>query len=91
MTVHMRAMTTRFRRPSRAERVKAAFRDAAPPAPTWRQALPAVAAVAALAGLALFARRRFFQALAFAADTIEDAAEDLGDAARARTGDSDEG
>ena len=74
-------------------RVKRAFEDAAPPAPTWRQAIPTIAAVAGLAALAFFARRRFFGALALAADaieevadTIEDAAEDLGDAARARAG-----
>ncbi|MBD0348749.1 MAG: hypothetical protein ICV59_06320 [Thermoleophilia bacterium] len=96
MTVQISAVTSRFRpTPSRAARVKAAFRETAPPAPTWRQAVPAIAAVAALAALAFFARHRVFQALALAADaieevadTIEDAAEDLGDAARARAGDS---
>ena len=99
MTLHLRAMTTRIRpRPSRAARVKHAFRDAAPPAPTWRQAVPAVAAVAGLAALAFVARRRLFSALALAADaieevadTIEDAAEDLGDAARSRAGGDSDG
>ena len=98
MTVHLRALTTRIRpRPSRAARVRRAFQDATPPAPTWRQAVPAVAVVAGLAALAFFARRRLFGALALAAeaieevaDTIEDAGEGLGDAARARAdGDSD--
>ena len=99
MTVHLRSMTTRIRpRQTRAARVKRAFSDAAPPAPTWRQALPAVSAVAGLAALVFFARRRLFGALALAADaieevadTIEDAAEDLGDAARARAGGDSDG
>ncbi|MFN2469772.1 MAG: hypothetical protein ABR583_02065 [Gaiellaceae bacterium] len=71
--------------------MKAAFRDATLAPPSWRQAVPAAAAVAALGLLVVFARRRFWQGLALVAeaveevaDTVEDAAEDLSDAARAR-------
>jgi hypothetical protein len=58
-----------------------------------RRLLAVAGAVAAIGLVALVARRRLWQALGFAAraveevaDTIEDAAEDLGDAARERAG-----
>jgi hypothetical protein len=76
-----------LRRRSTADRLAAEVKDVSPLA---RAAVVAVAAAGLLA-LAYLARRRLWQALAVAADaveevadTVEDAAEDARDAARAR-------
>jgi hypothetical protein len=80
--------TATRRRRSRREQALAAVRDLASP----RTMALAGAGLLAVAGLAYAGRRLFWQAVAVAAegveevaDTMEDAAEDLGEAARART------
>jgi hypothetical protein len=77
-----------FRRRSRTDRLAAEVKEVSPPPP--RAVVIAIVAVGLLA-LAYLARRRLFQALAVAADaveevadTVEDAAEDVRDFARAR-------
>jgi hypothetical protein len=78
-----------FRRRSRTDRLAAEVKEVSPPPPP-RAVVIAIVAVGLLA-LAYLARRRLFQALAVAADaveevadTVEDAAEDVRDFARAR-------
>jgi hypothetical protein len=65
-----------LRRKSRAERLREAISEI----PVGRVALGA-AAISVIAGLAYIARRRLF-----AADAVEDAAEDVAEAARKRPG-----
>ena len=77
----------RRRRPSRRDRALAAVRDLATP----RTIVAAGVGLVAVAGLAYAGRRLFWRGVALTAgaveevaDTIEDAAEDLGETARAR-------
>ena len=86
----MYARVLPWRRPSRREQALAAVRDVA----STRVLAIAGGAVAAVAVLAVVARRSLWQAVGLAAraveevaDTVEDAAEDLGELARERAGD----
>ena len=81
------------RRASRRDQAVAAIRERRPPR---RFLAPLGVAVAVVAVLAVVARRRLWQAVGLAAraveevaDVVEDAAEDLGDAARERAGGED--